>query len=247
MSSTINPNNILPRYYQLVNILRTKIEAGEWQPQDSIPSERQLELVYGVSRTTVRQAVGLLIRQGLIYQLHGKGTYVSPRKLQKGLVELTSFSEDMINRGLLPGQQILEMGDVDVPEKVRQHLELSPDVKTVFRLERVRTADGQPIGLQTSYLSLPAGVRITREELEERGSLYAILQEKFNINLATADETLEVTVANPREALLLNIPEGSPLLLSERILWTNERRAVEFVKILYRGDKYRYAVRLTRQ
>ena len=247
MSSTINPNNILPRYYQLVNILRTKIEAGDWQPQEAIPSERQLELVYGVSRTTVRQAVGLLIRQGLIYQLHGKGTFVSPRKLQKGLVELTSFSEDMLNRGLQPGQHILEMGEVEVTEKIRQHLELSPDVKTVLRLERVRTGDGQPIGLQTSYLSLPKGASITREELEERGSLYAILQEKFNINLATADETLEVTVANPREALLLNVPEGSPLLLSERILWTNKRRAVEYVKILYRGDKYRYAVRLTRQ
>jgi GntR family transcriptional regulator len=246
MSSTIDPNNILPRYYQLVNILRQKIEAGEWQPQEAIPSERQLEELYAVSRTTIRQAIGILIRQGLVYQLHGKGTYVSPRKLQKGLVELTSFSEDMVIRGLKPGQRILEIGEVEVPESVRLHLGLSPEIAKVLRLERVRTGDGQPIGLQTSFLALGPGQTISREELEERGSLYAILQEKFNINLAAADETLEVTIANPREAMLLEVPEGSPLLLSERVLWTTERRAIEFVKILYRGDRYRYTVRLTR-
>jgi GntR family transcriptional regulator len=246
MSSTIDPNHMLPRYYQLVTILREKIDAGEWQPHEAIPSERQMEALYGVSRTTVRQAVGLLIRQGLIYQLHGKGTYVSPRKLQKGLVELTSFSEDMQQRGLKPGQRILELAVVDAPEKVRQHLELPPEVTTVTMLERVRTGDGQPIGLQTSYLNLPPGAELTRAELQERGSLYAILQEKHHINLVAADETLEVTVATPREALLLEVPAGSPLLLSERVLWTNERQAIEFVKILYRGDRYRYAVRLTR-
>ena len=114
--SSINPNNILPRYYQLVNIIRQKIESGELQPHDSIPSERQLEQLYGVSRTTIRKAISLLTRQGLVYQLHGKGTYVSPRKLQKGLVELTSFSEDMVNRGLVPGQRILEIGHIPVPD-----------------------------------------------------------------------------------------------------------------------------------
>jgi GntR family transcriptional regulator len=244
--SSINPNNILPRYYQLVNIIRQKIEGGELQPHDSIPSERQLEQLYGVSRTTIRKALSLLTRQGLVYQLHGKGTYVSPRKLQKGLVELTSFSEDMINRGLIPGQHILEIGHIPVPDVVRRNLELPENTTSVFRLERVRTGDGQPIGLQISYLALSEAMTISKEELEREGSLYNILQEKYNINLVEADETLEVTVASPREAVLLEIPEGSPLLLSERILWTNERQAIEYVKILYRGDKYRYTIRLTR-
>jgi GntR family transcriptional regulator len=181
-----------------------------------------------------------------VYQLHGKGTFVSPRKLQKGLVELTSFSEDMLNRGLKPGHVILEMGTVPPPAKVRQLLELPESVTSVLRIERIRTGDGQPIGVQTSFLALNPEQGISREELEERGSLYVILQEKFNINLYAADETLEVTIATPREAELLEISVGSPLLLSERVLWTNERRAIEFVRILYRGDRYRYTVRLTR-
>jgi GntR family transcriptional regulator len=167
--------------------------------------------------------------------------------LQKGLVELTSFSEDMQQRGLKPGQHILEIGIIEHPPlDVLQHLELPPETPFLFRVERVRTGDDQPIGLQTSYLVLPPGQTITRTELEQRGSLYAILQERFNINLHSADETLEVTIANPREAQLLEVPEGSPLLLSERVLWANDHRAVEFVKILYRGDRFRYTVRLTR-
>ncbi len=246
MSSTIDPNHALPRYYQLVSILRQKIEAGDWQPHEAIPSERQLEVLYGVSRTTIRQAIGLLSRQGFVYQLHGKGTFVSPVKLQKGLVELTSFSEDMISRGLKPGQVILEMADVDPPDNIRKHLELPAEITSVLHLERIRTGDGQPIGLQSSYLALLPGQTITREELEKNGSVYAILQEKYNITLAAADETLEVTIATQREAGLLGVSEGSPLLLSERVLWTNDRRAIEFVKILYRGDRYRYTVRLTR-
>lgn len=247
MSTTIDPTHILPRYFQLLTILRDKIQKGEWLPHQAIPSERQLEVLYNVSRTTIRQAVGMLARQGLVYQLHGKGTFVSPRKLQKGLVELTSFSEDMQQRGLVPGQRILEIGSMEnPPADVLSSLELPADTQQIFRVERVRTGDDQPIGLQTSYLVLPPGQTISREELEQKGSLYAILQERFNINLHSADETLEVTIANPREAKLLEIPEGSPLLLSERVLWTNDHRAVEFVKILYRGDRYRYTVRLTR-
>jgi len=247
MSTTIDPNHILPRYYQLLTILRDKIDKGEWQPHQAIPSERQLEVLYSVSRTTIRQAVGMLSRQGLVYQQHGKGTFVSPRKLQKGLVELTSFSEDMQQRGLIPGQRILEIRNMEPPPpEILVYLELPPDTPSIFRVERVRTGDDQPIGLQTSFLALPAGQTITQAELEQRGSLYTILQERFNINLHSADETLEVTIANPREAQLLEVPEGSPLLLSERVLWTNDHRAVEFVRILYRGDRYRYTVRLTR-
>ena len=87
---------------------------------------------------------------------------------------------------------------------------------------------------------------ITRDELQKTGSIYAILQEKYTIIPKEAEETLEVTVATQREAKLLQVSEGSPLLLSERILWSQHRQAIEFVKILYRGDRYKYTVRLTR-
>jgi GntR family transcriptional regulator len=246
MAEIIDPNGFLPRYYQLANILREQISTGRLEAHQSIPSERQLESIYSVSRTTIRQAIDLLVRQGYLYREHGRGTFVSPQKLQKGISELTSFSEDMKQRGLVPGQKILEIGYVQPPEKVRRHLELPEGFDQVLYIERLRLGDGLPMGLQTSYYCLSAGQTITQADLEEYGSIYRILQEKFHLIPTEADETLEVTLATPREASLLQIEPGSPLLLSERTTYSQSRRVIEFVKILYRGDRYRYIAKLTR-
>jgi GntR family transcriptional regulator len=242
----IDPANIIPKYYQLANILRKKVENDDFKAHDAIPSERQLEEQYNLSRPTIRQAIDLLERQGYLYRVHGKGTFVSPPKLQKGILELTSFSEDMRSRGLTPGQRILEFGMEKAQGLVARQLGLTEGVDEVLRIKRLRFGDETPIGLQDSYLHLPAGQTITREEIEEHGSIYAILQEKFGLFPTEADETLEVTLATPVEADLLEVPEGSPLLLNERTLWSQNRQAIEFVKILYRGDRYKYLVRLTR-
>ncbi len=246
MPEMIDPNDFLPLYYQLANILRESISNGKFAAHEPIPSERQLEGLYSVSRTTIRQAIDLLIRQGFLYRAHGRGTFVSPQKLQKGISELTSFSEDMKQRGLVPGQKILEIGSISPSEQVRAHLELPATIGQVLRIERLRLGDEVPMGLQTSYYVLPEGQTITREELEEYGSIYKMLQEKFHLIPTEADETLEVTLATPREAALLEIPAGSPLLLSERTTYSQTRRVIEFVKILYRGDRYRYIAKLTR-
>ena len=242
----IDPTDVTPKYYQLANILRQQIENGDFQPYDAIPSERQLEQRYKLSRPTIRQAIDLLSRQGYLYRVHGKGTFVSPPKLQKGMLELTSFSEDMRKRGLKPGQRILEFGYVKPDSKIRQQLEIPDIEKEVLRIKRLRYGDEEPMGLQDSFLALDSAYTITREEIEEKGSIYVILQEKFGIYPTEADETLEVTLATHEEAELLNIQEGSPLLLNERTLWSQDRKAIEFVRILYRGDRYKYFIRLTR-
>jgi len=243
----IDPTDVIPKYYQLANILRQQIESGDFKPHDAILSERQLEHRYNLSRPTIRQAIDLLSRQGYLYRVHGKGTFVSPPKLQKGILELTSFSEDMRNRGLNPGQRILEFGYVKPDIKTRQQLEIPDDEEKVLRIKRLRYGDEEPMGLQDSFLALDSTHTITREEIEDKGSIYVILQEKFGIYPTEADETLEVTLATREEAELLNIKEGSPLLLNERTLWSQDRKAIEFVRILYRGDRYKYFVRLTRK
>src|SRR5512137_201701 len=146
MPETIDPNDFVPRYYQLAKILRESIEQGKFAAHQPIPSERQLEELYSVSRTTIRQAIDLLVRQGFLYREHGRGTFVSPQKLQKGVSELTSFSEDMKQRGLVPGQKILQIETVQPPEKVRAHLELPEDCGPVLCIERLRLGDGVPMG-----------------------------------------------------------------------------------------------------
>ena len=178
MSSTINPYDVIPKYFQLASILRSKIEDGEWSPRTPIPSERQLELQYNVSRTTIRQAIESLERQGFLYREQGRGTFVSPQKLQKGIQELTSFSEDLQRRGQQPGQVIRSIEFVVPPAKVLQRLELAPS-SHMLCIDRIRLADGVPLGLQVSYLALQPNQAITRQELETSGSLYRILQNKL--------------------------------------------------------------------
>ena len=245
MSRSINPYDVTPKYFQLASILRQQIEEGVWEPRTPIPSERQLEIQYNVSRTTIRQAIDYLERQGYLYREHGRGTFVSPQKLQKGMQELTSFSEDLIRRGIQPGQIIRSVKFTPPPENVARRLE-SPPNQEVLMVDRIRIGDGTPIGLQISYLALNQDQIITLEDLERLGSLYRILQEKFNIIPTEADEILEVCLATPEESALLQIKPGSPLLLNERLTYNQYRQPIEFVKILYRGDRYRYVTRLTR-
>ena len=245
MSRYINPNNAIPKYFQLANILRQQIDEGLWKPREPIPSERTLESKYKVSRPTIRQAIDYLERQGYLYREHGRGTFVLPQKLQKGMQELTSFSEDLIRKGIKPGQVIRSIKTVIPPESILLRLELPPG-SSVLQIDRIRLGDDIPIGLQTSYVVLSEGQQITMEDLHEHGSLYRILEEKFNIAPTEADETLEVTLATPEEAELLQIKAGDPLLLNERLTYNQNRQPIEFVKILYRGDRYQYVIRLKR-
>jgi len=245
MSSSIINNHSTPKYMQLALILKQQIEAGLWQPRDVIPSERQLEMQYRVSRPTIRQAIEYLERLGLLYREHGKGTFVSPQKLQKGMQELTSFSEDLIRRGINPGQIIRSISR-EIPSKsISDRLEMKSG-ETVLKIERIRLGDQTPIGLQTSYIALDENQEITFQDLEKCGSLYLLLEEKFNIIPTEADETLEITLATPEEATLLQIKTNAPLLLNERLTYNQNRKPVEFVKILYRGDRFRYVTRLAK-
>lgn len=236
----------LPKYYQLKDILLRKIEDGDWQPEESIPSERELEEIYGVSRTTIRKALDILVSKGYLYREHGRGTFVAFPRLQQSLHTLTSFTEDMRRRGMEPGQRILMVDCIQPSRRIRQALSLRSDIELVLRVERLRLGNDEPVGIHDVYLPLCDKDPITADELARSGSLYALLQAKYNLTVADADESLESTVADEREAELLHISQGSPLLLIERISRLESGRPIEFVRMLYRADRYKYYVHLSR-
>lgn len=242
----VDPFSAVPKYYQLAEILREKIDNAEWQPHDSIPAERELEILYSVSRTTVREALNHLADQGYIYREHGRGTFVSRPKMQHSLHNLQSFTDEMKARGRIAGQKILRVEYIDPPARARQQLELAPDIKKVLKTERLRYADEEPIGIQIAYLPLLTDQLFTIEEIKQVGSLYLLLEQNFGLIPLEADETLEATVANKREATLLEVEEGSPLLLLERTTYSQHHRPMEFVKMLYRADQYKYYVHIAR-
>ena len=242
----VDPNEILPKYYQLYQIIKQKIDDGVWLPHQTIPAERELEEIYNVSRTTVRKTLDLLVNRGILFRESGKGTFVSPPRPQYTVHELLSYTEGMKKRGFVPGQKILNFKYIKPEHEICETMELSDkDVEVLF-LERLRLVNGEPIGIHTSCVYLEDQSPITRERLEEIKSLYKILEHDYNVIPTEACETIEATAANEREAELLGVEKGSPLLLIKRTVRSQQRKVVEYVEILYRANKYKYYVNLYR-
>jgi GntR family transcriptional regulator len=246
LTKRVDPFDVVPKYHQLFELIRQKIEAGEWLPYQPIPSERDLVELYNVSRVTVRQALENLAIQGYVFREHGKGTFVSPPKLQQNIQVLNSFSEDMQGRGLAPGQKIIKFELIKPGPKIAERLEIQSENDQVIFIERLRLAGSEVVGLHRCFLNLPNRLQFTQSDLEATGSLYRLLEEKLNVFPLEADEELEATLADSQDAKLLGIPPGSPILSIERTVWSQYRRPFEFVQMIFRGDRYRYFWHTTR-
>ena len=236
-----------PLYLQLKDAVVSDIRAGDLKPGDRVRSESELERQHGVSRITVRQALRALVQEGALYRVPGKGTYVAARKVAP-LAAFTSFSENMRAQGFTPSYRLLGAEIVDPPLPVRQELRLAPPDRA-FRLERLLLADRQPIGLQDGYyperIFGPAAGQIDPASLAE-GSLYAQLEATLDSPLGRAEETLEPAIANRKEVELLGIAPGAPVLVLRRVSFLASGEPVETVKLVFRGDAYRYRVNLDR-
>ncbi len=231
----------LPIYQQLQNQIEDLIADGTWRQKEPLPSETALAERLGISVMTVRQAMAQLVNKGLIYREKGRGTFVSPQPLDHRLQRLESFSEDMRARSLVPAAQTLVFKYMPAPDHVVTALGLEPPREMLY-LKRLRQVEDRPVALHEAYVNRSD---LKREELEELGSLYALL-ERHGVELWEADETLEAVVANAELGKLLRVLRGSPLLKATRITWDRDHTPVEFVTATYRADFYRYAVRLRR-
>ncbi len=241
-SREVQRDSSVPIYSQVERIVMDMIGSGKLSPGQRAPSEREIAETLGISRMTARAAMSNLVADGYLYSVPGKGTFVSNPKMRQDLMELTSFSEDMRNRGLKPGARLLEIGVTDrASENIYQRLEL-PREEDLIRIHRLRTADEEPMCLETSYLPQNYVPWLLEEDLES-GSLYRAL-ESHGIELVRAEEHLEATVVWEAESELLTVPAGYPALLIERTTYTEGGRPIEYVKSLYRGDRYRFTAML---
>ena len=234
----------LPRYYQLKEIIRGKVRAGEWPAGSLIPSERELCERYGISRMTARQSIVELVQEGLLYREQGKGTFVGRPKIAQQLLRLTGFTEDMRAREQRPGAKVLAAAMVAAEASVAERLRVRPG-QSVVRLVRLRFADAEPLALETSFISFAGCERLLTEDLE-RESLYRLLDVAFAVPPLEADQEMEAGLARDEDARLLGIATGAPVLLTRRLTYTARRRPIEFATSVYRGDKYTFATRLVR-
>ncbi|MBC2836190.1 GntR family transcriptional regulator [Paragemmobacter straminiformis] len=229
-----------PLYLQLQRRIAEAIASARLKPGDSLPPERDMAALTGLSRVTVRKAVEGLVATGQLVQRRGSGTFVAPKveRLEQALSLLTSFTEDMARRGKsVESTWISRAIHSPAPEEVMA-LGLGAGDR-VARLERVRRSDGVPLAIERASLSaayLPDPEAVA-------GSLYAVLQAN-GCRPVRAVQRISAANLSPRDAELLGVPTGAAGLKIERIGYLPDGRVVEFTRSLYRGDAYDFAVEL---
>lgn len=240
MTSMTQPDEE-PKYETVRRRLMEVIQGG-MRPHEPLPSERDLMQRYGVSRMTVRQAVEMLADEGLVYRVRGSGTFVAEsRKIVKSL-RLSSFSEDIRARHMQPGSRLLARQTVPADADVARDLFLEPGTP-VIHLERLRTADGEPMCLENVWV--PERLVPELAEQEEVDSLYSWLA-RAGADPEYADQTIRATVVNVAAAELLGVPPHSPALEIFRITHDTRGRAVERAASIYRADRYDFQLTITR-
>ncbi|MDE1948450.1 MAG: GntR family transcriptional regulator [Burkholderiales bacterium] len=228
-----------PLYLQVRNGLSRLIRDGRFGPEDALPSERSLAETLSISRVTARKAIDALVGDGLIVRRHGSGNYIAPL-LEQPLTRLTSFTEELKQRGFVPSSRWLRrtVGAALPDEMVA--LGLAPGAR-VARLERVRLADTTPMAYESS--ALPTTVLPNPEAVSE--SLYAFLAASESAP-ARALQHIRATNATLRQAELLGIPVGQALLFITRVGYADDGRAVEITHTWCRSDYYDFVAELRR-
>ena len=229
-----------PLYLQLKRWIEDAVHAGAVKPGDALPSERDLAVRADVSRVTVRKAVQHLVRDGVLVQRHGSGTFVAPAapRVEQSLSELTSFTEDMARRGMSVSAVWLDRGlYVPSPEEMMV-LGLSAGDR-VARISRLRLTGETPLAIEraaltTDILPDPEGIA---------SSLYAHLERRGN-RPVRAVQRIRAANLGEDDAQLLDVPAGAASLNIERISYLASGRAIEFTRSIYRGDAYDFVAEL---
>ena len=241
----INKELPVPFYYQMAQILREAIQdftSTSQASETAFPSESELGEFFQVNRGTVRHALDVLEREGLIYREKGRGTFLKRRRLELDLTQLCSTTEDLKLRGWVPGSQIISVKCVPPRAHIAHSLSL-PDGMLVWEIFRLRLANDEPISLQWSYIPENITPRLDRKDLN--GSLYYILKNAYGIDLRAADQIIRTRLTTAEEADLLDTREDTPVFDFCRTTYDQYDRPVEYLEAIWRGDRYDLRVHLS--
>ncbi|HUZ77260.1 MAG TPA: GntR family transcriptional regulator [Chloroflexota bacterium] len=236
----------IPLYYQIANVLQARIYSGVYPLGSLLGTEEELARVFGVSRVTVRNAIGVLAELGLVDRRRARGTFISADIRPRPAVQLHGFLEDVLLLGDF-GRTIAEEHDeTPAPADVAARLGIAAGL-SIFRIRRVRSLSRshEPDTWIENYLPLDIGRALDPARLSS-DSLIQLLDERPDFHLTAGYETISAVSADSDVAARLHIAPGSPILVLERGLQTAAGRTVDFARFHQRGDRYRYSVRLSR-
>jgi len=235
----------LPLHVQVTQALRDQIVRGAWKPGDRVPGDLELCSELGISRTTIRQALAEMAHEGWVVRERGRGTFVAPPKLTESAVErLSGFFEDMVALGYPPVSQVLHQEDRPADEQIAARLNVRPGTRIV-EIERLRFVEDEPVVLTTTYLPQALAPGLATADLTRR-SLYEYLETECGLTLARGQRTIEAVAADARQARLLHIRKGAPLVYLQSVSYLADGRPIEYYRALHRGDRSRFEVELVR-
>jgi GntR family transcriptional regulator len=238
----LNPRSPIPLYFQLQEIIKKKIENGEYAPGELIPTEKELQHTYGVSRITVRNAINGLVFEDMLIKKQGYGTMVASPRMVEDFSRLRSFTEKMEAQGAEVTTRVLEIEMVTSDSRISHHLQIESDTP-ILRIKRLRYVNGEPIALFTNYIRSDIGVG-TEDDFS--GSIFRLLEEKNHLSISLGEKVIEAMIARSEDAKQLEIQTGDPVLLIRNTVFDDHMRPIDYAEGVYRGDRYKYVVKLKR-
>jgi|FaiFalDrversion2_1042247.scaffolds.fasta_scaffold01405_3 GntR family transcriptional regulator len=236
MSSRMNRPQVPLKYIWIARALQKAIESGELRAGDPLPSEYELMRAYRVSRNTARSALDFLMRMGLAYRVQGRGTFVAASKVKYGLFHLSSFTEEIQRQGMQTWARVLALEAIIPPPAIARALQLRADQR-VIRIERLRLVNGKPLALHLSFVHEHLCPDLIHVDFTT-ASLYAVLEGPCGLRIVRSEQVLRAVAATPKQARLLGIPQGAPLLSIQGVTYLEDGTPLEWLELLYRGDRY---------
>lgn len=233
-----------PLYQQIYDSIKKRIENDYYKKDELLPSELDLQKEYNVSRITVRRALQELEFAGLVYKVHGKGTFVESKKTYSNLVGASSFSAEASSIGERSSSIILDFKEEKSSMIVSEYLQIPVD-SDIYFLKRLRLKNGKIVGLHETYISKLDGFTIDEEEINEKTSIYN-LYEKKGFKISRATETIESKMPNRQTKTELFMKDGEPVFIRERITYIENDIPIEFSINTYRADMYKYVINLSK-
>jgi GntR family transcriptional regulator len=241
---SLDRQSLTPLYLQLKHLLASRVTEGLLQPGDALPSERQLCEEFGLSRTTVREALRELSIQGLIRTVPGRGAFVAIPQFDLTVgISLAGFTRDVRCEGMTPSSRLLGAELIMSPTpNLIEVMGLQPG-DGVVRLKRLRLVNDVPLALHTVYLSHRLCPQILQHNLAEE-SVFQLLRDEYGLRLTQAEEQVYATLADQREMELLNLAYPAAVLRAERTTFLDTGGVIEFSLATYCGEWYRLSMRL---
>lgn len=235
----------LPLHARIQRELRARILDGRHPPMSRLPSESELCARYGASRITVRTALGNLQKEGLIFTLQGRGSFVAKPKTYQDVTQLTGLAESLSARGYEVLNQLQALAFRRAEPALAERLALPPKAR-VCAIRRLRLVNREPVSLELTWLPEALGRQVQRADLATR-DIFLVLENDCGVALGHADLAIDATLADAELAQALRIDEGAPVLRIERLTHDADGRPVDYEFLYYRADAFQYRLRTQRR